>query len=119
MLLFCGVLLRYITANTVIYTTEHGFFSRNECAPWASSKTEEPDVQLALSGSDQRKRAYERRCQEIGALQSEGIPVVAVDRWHYSVGPVHLWPYAGRWLNEMTGARGRLKSVSIRASDHS
>jgi hypothetical protein len=60
-----------------------------------------------------RARAAQRRETELRRLAGTGVPVTVVSRWHYSVGELHIWPFAGRWQNEKSGQHGRLNGVAI------
>lgn len=55
-------------------------------------------------------KAVERRLRELERLPFR---VVAVTRWHYRAGNLHIWPASGRWCNEATGERGLLRTTSI------
>lgn len=60
------------------------------------------------------ERASERRNRELQELKDEGFPIVRIDRWQFRIGPLRIWPYSGRWLNEATGIPGKLGSLPIR-----
>ena len=59
--------------------------------------------------------AQARREQELCQLIPDGEPLcVLAKSGHWIVGPLHLFTAAGRWFNELTGHRGRLKDQSIK-----
>jgi hypothetical protein len=58
--------------------------------------------------------AAQRREAELKILESEGVRVVHLSRWHCCIGSVHLWLAAGRWMNEATNGRGRINYTSLR-----
>ena len=55
----------------------------------------------------------ERRNRELRELAERGFPVLHISKWQSRVGPLILWPHAGRWLNEETGKRGKMNSSSM------
>jgi len=60
-------------------------------------------------------RAAQRREAELKELIAElGVKVIRLNRWHYQIGPLHLWLAVGRWLNEETGWRGKINRMSLR-----
>ena len=59
-------------------------------------------------------RADERRHVELRELAREGFQVVFQSKWHVVVGPLHIWTYSGRWMNELTNACGKINSLSMR-----
>lgn len=62
----------------------------------------------------QSESAAERRNRELDELREQGFPIVRISKWQSRIGPLHIWPYSGHWLNEATGIRGKLYSLSIR-----
>ena len=46
-------------------------------------------------------------------VETGGVQVIHLSRWHYRIGPVHLWLAVGRWLNEDTGWRGKINRMSL------
>lgn len=70
-----------------------------------------PDASQASRFSE---RAGERRNRELQELKNEGFPVVRIDKWQSRIGPLYIWPYSGRWLNQATGTRGKLNSLPMR-----
>ena len=58
--------------------------------------------------------AVQRREAELKGLESEGIGVVHLSRWHCHIGSIHLWLATGRWMNETTGERGRINRTPLR-----
>jgi hypothetical protein len=59
-------------------------------------------------------RAAQRREAELKKLvETSGVQVIHLSRWHYRIGPVHLWLAVGRWLNEDTGWRGKINRMSL------
>jgi hypothetical protein len=58
--------------------------------------------------------AAERRMRELKALAAEGVRVRFECPWKARVGTLHIWPYAGRWLNEVTGEGGRINHATMR-----
>ena len=55
-----------------------------------------------------------RREQQLHELLMLGLPL---QRWgrsgHWTIGPLHIFTGAGRWINERTGWSGRLNSRSM------
>lgn len=60
--------------------------------------------------------AQARREQELRQLVLEGLPLRTVGKktGHWVFGPLHIYTYSGRWLNEETGKRGRLNGLRMR-----
>ncbi len=56
----------------------------------------------------------ERRIKELRQLASEGVHITFESRWKARTGPLCIWPYAGRWMNERSGQRGRINSLTMR-----
>ena len=51
-----------------------------------------------------------RREQELYLLAQQGVPLRTSGKYgHWILGPLHLYTASGRWFNQETGARGRLK----------
>ncbi len=64
---------------------------------------------------DERTAAESRRKDELRQLAREGVEVIEISRWHYRVaGCLHIWPAAGRWLQDQTKQQGTLRGRSIR-----
>ena len=84
------------------------------CAPvvdaWRLSACEHDNLTVPKV----RESASDRRCRELYQLTQEGLPIRRVSRWQSRIGPLHIWPFAGRWLNTVTGRRGKLNSVSMK-----
>lgn len=59
-------------------------------------------------------RAAERRKREIEQLMREGLPLHCVDLHRCRIGPLTIFLASGRWINEATGARGRLNRMPMR-----
>lgn len=59
------------------------------------------------------KAAQARREAELLELQSNGIAVTRLSRWHVRINALHLWPATGWWRNEANGSCGRLYGTSI------
>jgi hypothetical protein len=57
--------------------------------------------------------AVERRLRQLKDLEQE-FPVVFASKWQVCVGSTLIWPYAGRWMNQETGERGKLGSLHMR-----
>jgi hypothetical protein len=58
--------------------------------------------------------ATQRREAELRALESEGVRVLHLSRWHCRIGSIHLWLATGRWMNEVTNARGKINRTALR-----
>jgi hypothetical protein len=59
--------------------------------------------------------AQVRREQELGQLIREGVPLRTFGkRGHWIIGPLHIYTASGRWFNENTGWRGRLRHWHMR-----
>ena len=59
--------------------------------------------------------AQARREQELRQLVLEGVPLRTQGKsGHWTIGPLHIYTAAGRWLSEKTGRRGRLNGEPIR-----
>jgi hypothetical protein len=58
--------------------------------------------------------AVQRRETELSVLESEGVRVVHLSRWHCRMGSVHLWLATGRWMNEATSACGKINYIPLR-----
>ena len=44
----------------------------------------------------------------------KGVPLCALGKsGHWVLGPLHIFTASGRWFNEQTGRRGRLKGQSV------
>ncbi|MBV9081990.1 MAG: hypothetical protein JOZ62_04885 [Acidobacteriaceae bacterium] len=57
-----------------------------------------------------------RREQELRQLAGDGVPLRTFGKTgHWAIGPLHIYTAAGRWLNEQTGRRGRLKRQNLRS----
>lgn len=55
--------------------------------------------------------AQGRREQELCRLVREGLPLMAIGKsGHWMVGSLHIYTASGRWFNEKTGRRGRLRN---------
>jgi hypothetical protein len=92
---------------------------RKECAaPVADrgqhSQIEHDDIQELLGSEVTRETATERRFRELSELVKEGLPILYINKWQVRIGSLLIWVAAGRWMNEATGARGKLNSTSIR-----
>lgn len=59
-------------------------------------------------------RAPQRREAELKKLvETSGVEVIHLSRWHYCIGPLHLWLAVGRWQNEETGGHGKFNRMSL------
>ena len=59
--------------------------------------------------------AQGRRERELRLLAQEGTPLRTLGKsGHWILGPLHIYTSSGRWLNEETGRRGRLKGWPMR-----
>jgi hypothetical protein len=59
--------------------------------------------------------ARARREQELCQLVLEGVPLRTLGKsGHWIIGRLHIYAACGRWFNEDTGRRGRLKGHSMR-----
>jgi 16S rRNA U516 pseudouridylate synthase RsuA-like enzyme len=59
-------------------------------------------------------RAAQRRETELKKLvETSGVEVIHLSRWHYRIGPIHLWLTVGRWQNEETGWHGKFNRMSL------
>ena len=64
---------------------------------------------------EDRPDVESRRIAELRQLADEGVEVIEISRWHYRVaGCLHIWPAAGRWLQDQTKARGKLRGRTMR-----
>jgi hypothetical protein len=59
------------------------------------------------------QKAVERRMAELHTLTSEGFPIRFVSRWQVEVGPLRIWIAAGRWHDNATGERGRIRKRTM------
>jgi hypothetical protein len=44
-------------------------------------------------------------------LLHQGLRLIAVTRWHWSIGELHSWPAVGRWQDLGTGQHGKFRSM--------
>ena len=59
--------------------------------------------------------AQRRREQELWLLLHEGVPLRTLGKCgHWKLGFLHIYTGAGRWFNQLTGERGRLKNLGMR-----
>ena len=71
-------------------------------------------IRNTYDASKQSKSPGVRRTEELRQLASEGVPVIFESRWKVKVGPLCIWLYAGRWINESSRRSGRINSLSMR-----
>jgi hypothetical protein len=89
--------------------------SRRSATQEVSTSLADPLCDLGRSQKPRnRECASERRNKELNELTNEGLPIVPISKWQCRIGPLHIWPHSGRWLNEATGWRGRINSLSMR-----
>ena len=56
-----------------------------------------------------------RREQELKLLMIDGVPLRTFGKCgHWVLGPLHIYTGCGRWFNQRTGRRGRLKNWPMR-----
>jgi hypothetical protein len=59
------------------------------------------------------KVAQKRELELKRLVETRGIEIIRLSRWHYRIGPIHLWLAVGRWANEETGWHGKINRMSL------
>jgi hypothetical protein len=60
-----------------------------------------------------REGAAQRRTRELKALAANGVLVYFEHPRNARVGALHIWPYSGRWFDEITGRSGRIHQMTM------